>query len=116
MQLSAATSGFSYILLYVFYFRKAIWLYFCFFSCKFLFCSFKKQIDALTITYLVFILALSVLIRQSLGFMFLPVVFCYALSLEERKKVFTDKHLYFFLFACGGLQWHTYGEYSYYKL
>jgi 4-amino-4-deoxy-L-arabinose transferase-like glycosyltransferase len=40
-------------------------------------------------------LALSVLIRQSLGLMVLPVVFCYALSLKERKKVFTDKHLYF---------------------
>lgn len=41
-----------------------------------------------------FFLALCVLIRQSLGLMVLPVVFCYALSLSDRKKIFINKHLY----------------------
>ncbi|MDR2436778.1 MAG: glycosyltransferase family 39 protein, partial [Endomicrobium sp.] len=41
-----------------------------------------------------FFLALCVLIRQSLGLMVLPLVFCYALSLPDRKKIFTNKHLY----------------------
>ncbi|MDR3257004.1 MAG: glycosyltransferase family 39 protein [Endomicrobium sp.] len=44
-----------------------------------------------------FFLAISILIRQAMGLFILPVVFCYVMSIPDRRKIIFNKHLYFSL-------------------